>query len=354
MTTAFEPVVLAGTPLANRIVLAPMTRSRAADGGVPAQITAEYYAQRASAGLIVTEGVQPSVEGQGYPFTPGLHTPEQVAGWRTVTDAVHAAGGRIFAQLMHTGRIGHPAQRPGAAGSVAPSAVRAAGQSFTPDGLKDHATPRELTAPEVRRVIADFAAAARNAVDAGFDGVEIHGANGYLVHQFLAPGSNRRTDEWGGSTENRIRFAVEVVRAVAAAIGAERTALRVSPGNGYNDIEEPEPLPAYLALVKELAPLGLAYLHVLEASADTREVTLALRKEFPGLLVLNPATAEPTDHEALALVEEGVADLIAFGRLFLANPDLPARLRTAGPYNTPDPATFYGRDARGYTDYPAL
>ncbi|MHC3390302.1 alkene reductase [Streptomyces lavendulocolor] len=357
MTTAFDPIDLSGTPLANRIAMAPMTRSRAGAGRVPTDLTAEYYAQRASAGLIITEGVQPSPVGQGYPDTPGLHSEEQTAAWRRVTDAVHAAGGRIFAQLMHAGRIGHPdllADLPGGLHPVAPSAVAARGQVYTAEGPKDFVTPRELTDAEVRDTIADFVTAARNAIAAGFDGVELHGANGYLIHQFLAPGTNRRTDAWGGSVENRVRFAAEVVSAVAAEIGAARTALRISPGNPYNDIEEPEPEEAYTALVTELEPLGLAYLHVLESSPATRELTLALRKRFSGTLVLNPATEGPTSAEDLALIEDGTADLVAFGALFLANPDLPARLRANGPYNTPDTATFYGGDHRGYTDYPAL
>ncbi|GHI83356.1 alkene reductase [Streptomyces xanthophaeus] len=354
MTTAFEPVRVAGATLPNRIALAPMTRSRAGEGGVATELVAEYYTQRASAGLIITEGIQPSVVGQGYPFTPGLHSAEQVAAWREVTDSVHAAGGRIFAQLMHSGRIGHPTLLPDGLVPVAPSAVAPQGQLFTGDGMKDFVTPRELTGAEVRATVADYAEAARNAVEAGFDGVELHGANGYLIHQFLAPGSNRRTDEWGGPVENRIRFAVEVVKAVAAAIGAERTALRISPGNPYNDISEPDPQPVYEALVKEIDGLGLAYLHVLEHGPEIREATLALRKQFTGPLVLNPATEGPTDHRALTLIEDGTADLLAFGALFLANPDLPVRLRTEGPYNTPDPTTFFGGDARGYTDYPAL
>ncbi|MFJ3723801.1 alkene reductase [Streptomyces sp. NPDC090045] len=352
MTSAFEPVRIAGSTLSNRIALAPMTRSRAGEGGIATALVAEYYTQRASAGLIISEGIQPSVVGQGYPFTPGLHSAEQVAAWREVTDSVHAAGGRIFAQLMHSGRIGHPSLLPDGLVPVAPSAVAAQGQLFTGEGMKDFVTPHELTGAEVRATIAAYAEAARNAVEAGFDGVELHGANGYLIHQFLAPGSNLRTDEWGGPVENRIRFAVEVVKAVAAAIGAERTALRISPGNTYNDITEPDPQPAYEALVKEIDGLGLAYLHVLEPTPEAREVTLALRKQFSGLLVLNPATEGPTDHRALGLIEDGTADLLAFGALFLANPDLPDRLRTEGPYNTPDPATFFGGDARGYTDYP--
>ncbi|MET9604187.1 alkene reductase [Streptomyces sp. NPDC006512] len=352
MTSAFDSVRIAGGTLPNRIALAPMTRSRAAEGGLPTPLVAEYYTQRASAGLLISEGIQPSVVGQGYPFTPGLHSAEQVAAWREVTDSVHAAGGRIFAQLMHAGRIGHPSLLPDGLIPVAPSAVTPQGQLFTGDGMKDFETPHELTGAEVRATIADFAAAARNAVEAGFDGVELHGANGYLIHQFLAPGSNRRTDEWGGTPENRVRFAVEVVKAVAAAIGAERTGLRVSPGNTYNDIAEPDPQPVYEALVKEIDGLGLAYLHVLENGPEARDITLALRKQFSGPLVLNPATEGPTDHRALTLIEDGTADVLAFGALFLANPDLPDRLRTEGPYNTPDPATFFGGDARGYTDYP--
>ncbi|MFD6876515.1 MULTISPECIES: alkene reductase [unclassified Streptomyces] len=352
MTSAFDSVRIAGDTLPNRIALAPMTRSRAAEGGLVTDLVAEYYSQRASAGLLISEGIQPSPVGQGYPFTPGLHNAEQIAAWRRVTDAVHAAGGRIFAQLMHSGRIGHPSLLPDGLVPVAPSAVAPQGQVFTADGPKDFVTPRELTGAEVRATIADYAEAARNAVEAGFDGVELHGANGYLIHQFLAPGTNLRTDEWGGTTENRIRFAVEAVKAVAAAIGAERTALRVSPGNPYNDISEPEPRPVYEALVKEIDGLGLAYLHVMESGPDSREGTLALRKLFTGPLVLNPATEGPTDHRALGLIEDGTADLLAFGALFLANPDLPDRLRTEGPYNAPDPATFFGGDARGYTDYP--
>ncbi|MBT2504381.1 alkene reductase [Streptomyces sp. ISL-98] len=354
MTTAFDPIDLSGTPLANRIAMAPMTRSRAAEGGVPTELTVEYYVQRASAGLIVTEGIQPSVVGQGYPFTPGLHSQEQTAGWRKVTDAVHAAGGRIYAQLMHAGRIGHPSLLPDGLTSVAPSAVTPAGQLYTGDGMKDFVAPRELTAAGIRETIADFAAAARNAIDAGFDGIELHGANGYLIQQFLSTSTNLRTDEWGGSVENRIRFAVEVTKAVAEAIGADRTGLRISPANPYNDMAETDTEAVYPALVEALEPLGLAYLHAVEVSPEQRELLLALRAKFSGTFILNPATEGPTDHGSLPLVEEGVADVIAYGALFLANPDLPARLRTEGPYNTPDQASFFGGDHKGYTDYPAL
>lgn len=352
MPTAFSPVTVGGVELANRLVMAPMTRNRA-DGGLVTELTAEYYAQRASAGLIITEGTQPSVIGQGYPFTPGLHSPEQTAAWRKVTEAVHAAGGKIVVQLMHTGRIGHPVLLPDGLIPVAPSPVAAEGQVFTPEGMKDFVTPRELTGADIEQTIADHVAAARNAVEAGFDGVELHGANGYLIHQFLAPNSNRRTDGWGGPVAGRIRFAVEVATAVAAAVGPERTGLRLSPGSPTNDISEPDARSTYEELLRQIAPLDLAYLHLMEAG--DRPLTRDLRERFGGSFILNPQTgADPTGPGELALLEDGTADLVAFGRLFLANPDLPRRLATGAPLNTADPATFYGGTAAGYTDYPAL
>ncbi|MCX4974928.1 alkene reductase [Streptomyces sp. NBC_00620] len=356
MTTAFDPIELSGTRLANRIAMAPMTRSRAfGEGLTVTESTVEYYSQRASAGLIVTEGIQPSVQGQGYPNTPGLHTDEQVAAWRKVTDAVHAKGARIFAQIMHAGRIGHPVLWPGEERvSVAPSSVAPDGQLYTQEGPKDFIAPRELDAGEIPAVIEEFVDAARNAVAAGFDGVELHGANGYLIHQFIADNTNLRTDEWGGSVENRIRFAVEVTKAVSAAIGPERTGLRISPGNPYNDIAETDPKATYPALVEALEPLGLGYLHIVEMTPGYRDITLELRELFSGTFILNPATEGPTDHKALGLVEDGVADILAFGALFLANPDLPVRLKSEGPYNAPDPASFFGGDDKGYTDYPTL
>ncbi|MFQ6192739.1 alkene reductase [Streptomyces sp. NPDC000405] len=353
MTTAFEPFLLGGVRLANRIAMAPMTRSRAGEGGTATESTAVYYAQRAGAGLIVTEGTQPSVVGQGYPDTPGLHSAEQVAAWRPVTDAVHRDGGVIYAQLMHTGRIGHPSLLPDGVVPVGPSPVAAKGQVFTHEGPKAFVTPRELTDEEIRRTIADFADAARNAIDAGFDGVEIHGANGYLVHQFLAPNSNRRTDAWGGTTEGRIRFAVEVATAVAEAIGGHRVGFRISPGNPFNDIAEENLEETYGALVRALAPLELAYLHLMEG--PHRDLTLNLRENWPGAFILNPFThPETTGPDALALIKDGTADLVSFGSMFLANPDLPHRLQQGGPFNTPDPTTFYGGDDQGYTDYPSL
>ncbi|MEU6219181.1 alkene reductase [Streptomyces sp. NPDC047022] len=354
MTTAFEPIVLGGKRLANRVAMAPMTRSRAfGPGAEPTELMATYYAQRAGAGLIVTEGIQPSPVGQGYPDTPGLHTPGQVRAWRAVTDAVHREGGVIFAQLMHTGRIGHPSLLPEDLVPVGPSAVAAEGRVFTHEGPKDFVTPRELSEAEILRTIDDFATAARGAIEAGFDGVEIHGANGYLIHQFLAPNANRRTDAWGGGVEGRIRFAVEVTAAVADAIGGHRVGLRVSPGNVYNDIAEDDLAEVYGALLDRVSGLGLAYLHVMEG--PDRDLTARLRGTWPGSFVLNPFTyPETTGPDALKLIEDGSADMVAYGALFLANPDLPRRLAEGGPFNTPDQSTFYGGDHRGYTDYPTL
>ncbi|GGN90679.1 alkene reductase [Actinoplanes lobatus] len=354
MTDAFDAYDLAGTKLANRIVMAPMTRSRAhGPGNSPTDLNATYYAQRATAGLIVSEGIQPSVVGQGYTDTPGLHSQEQVTAWRTVTGAVHAEGGVIFAQLMHSGRIGHPSLLPDDLIPVAPSAVRAAGQLHTHDGMQDLVTPHELTEAEIAGTIADFVSAARNAIAAGFDGVEIHGANGYLVHQFLSDNANQRTDGWGGTTEGRIRFAVEVATAIAEAIGADKLGIRLSPNNPYNDITETSTGEIYPALVGQLAPLGLAYLHLVE-SGD-RELTQRLRAQWPGTFILNPATLPRyTGPEDLALIEDGTTDLLSYGGLFIANPDLPARLAAGGPYNTPDYSKAFGGDHTGYIDYPAL
>ncbi|MBW6435944.1 alkene reductase [Actinoplanes hulinensis] len=354
MTNAFDAYDLAGTKLANRIVMAPMTRSRAhGPGNSPTDLNATYYAQRATAGLIVSEGIQPSVVGQGYTDTPGLHSEEQVTAWRRVTDAVHAEGGVIFAQLMHSGRIGHPSLLPDDLIPVAPSAVRASGQVHTHNGMQDLVTPHELTEAEIAGTIADFASAARNAIAAGFDGVEIHGANGYLVHQFLSDNANQRTDGWGGTTEGRIRFAVEVATAIAAAIGADKLGIRLSPNNPYNDITETDTGEIYPALVSRLAPLGLAYLHLVE-SGD-RELTRRLRAQWPGTFILNPATLPRyTGPQELALIEDGTTDLLSYGGLFIANPDLPARLAAGGPYNTPDYGKAFGGDHTGYIDYPSL
>ena len=354
--TAFEPVQLGSLRLRNRIAMAPMTRSRSYDTHATPDM-ATYYSQRTGAGLIVTEGIQPSPAGQGYPSTPGLHSASQVESWRAVTDAVHARGGTIVAQLMHTGRIGHPSSTAAAGHDgvvpVGPSPVRAAGQIFTPTGLQDHVVPRELTDDEIVATVADFADAARNAVAVGFDGVEIHGANGYLLHQFLATNANRRTDRWGGSPENRIRLTVEVARAVADAIGADRTGLRLSPNNGLGDTHEPDHATTYPLLVAELNELDLTYLHLVDAGAPA--LTPILRSTWDGALVLNAATPDPVDHpRRLDLVEAGAADVVSFGRLFIANPDLVTRLIAGAELALPDMSRAYGGDHRGYTDYPAL
>ncbi|GAA1560065.1 alkene reductase [Actinomadura kijaniata] len=354
MSELFEPVTVGALELPNRLVMAPMTRSRAMRAGEVDELTAEYYAQRASAGLIVTEGTQPNQVGQGYIWTPGLHTEGQVAAWRKVTDAVHAAGGRVFVQLLHTGRVGHPSLH--GETPLAPSPLPSGEQLFTPEGMLDHPEPREMTLDDITRTIEDFTTAARNAIEAGFDGVELHGANGYLIHQFLADGSNRRTDAYGGPVENRIRFAVELTRSVADAIGPERVGLRISPGNPFNGMSESDTDELYVALARELAPLGLAYVHIMENV--NRDTTRKIRAEWPGTLILNPHPTPESypahpEHGEEAL-REGVADAIAFGELWLANPDLPERIRAGGPYNEADRATFYGGGAKGYTDYPAL
>jgi N-ethylmaleimide reductase len=354
VSIAFQPAPLGRQLLKNRIVMSPMTRSRAYGPDLsPTPLMAEYYAQRASAGLIITEGIQPSAAGQGYPDTPGLHSQIQVDGWRKVTDAVHDRRGVIFAQLMHTGRVGHPDNLPRPATQVAPSAVRAAGQIFTPTGLQDYLVPTALTDGQILETIDDFAAAARNAVDAGFDGVEIHGGNGYLVHQFLSTNANQRDDRWGGSAANRARFAVETTRAVAAAIGADRTGLRISPANTLVDIAEDGYVETYLHLVDALNDLGLAYLHVLESTAP--DFTPLLRERWNGTFLLNPATpGSRTGPEHLALIDDGAADFVSFGKLFIANPDLPERLAAGAPLAAPDMSKAYGGDERGYTDYPPL
>ena len=352
MTTAFDPIRVGRHLLRNRIVMSPMTRGRA-KGTIPTALMAEYYAQRASAGLIITEGIQPSAIGQGYTDTPGVHSAEQVDAWRQVTDAVHAQGGVVFAQLMHTGRVGHPSLLAQPRNPVSASPVRAEGQVFTPSGMLDFVTPDPLSHEDILATIDDFVRAARNAVEAGFDGVELHGANGYLLHQFVAANVNLRDDEWGGTPQNRIRLTLEVTRAVASAIGAERTALRISPGNPLNSIVDEDVEETYPLMVEALNPLGLSYLHVLETTAT--DLTPLLRKDWDGPFLLNPATpGTVTGLEQLPLISSGDADLLSFGARFLANPDLPARLAAGGPFNAADMTTAYGGDHRGYTDYPTL
>lgn len=354
MTTAFDSIKVGRFDLRNRVAMAPMTRSRAhGPGATPTPPMATYYGQRASAGLIITEGTQPSAIGQGYPSTPGLHTAAQVAAWQPVTAEVHAAGGVIFAQLMHTGRIGHPSLYAEPLTPVGASPVAAAGQVYTAEGPKDFVVPEPLSNEGVLATIADFVTAARNARAAGFDGVELHGANGYLLHQFLSTNANTRDDQWGGSIEGRIRLTVEVTKAVAAAIGADRLGLRLSPANPFNDIVEDGHRDTYRALVATLDPLGLAYLHI--AEGPDPELTVELRQLWSRVFILNPFTPGAyTGPDSLALIENGAADMVSFATLFLANPDLPARLAAGGPFNALDYATAYGGGESGYIDYPAL
>ncbi len=352
----FAPTTLGSLPLRNRIVMAPMTRSRAVDANIPNDLMAEYYGQRAGAGLIVTEGTSPSPNGTGYPRIPGIWSQAQVAGWRKATDAVHAQAGRIFVQLMHTGRVGHPLNLPAGAELLAPSAVAAEGEMYTDaKGLQPHPVPRAMTDAEVRIAVEEYVHASRNAIAAGFDGVELHGANGYLIEQFLSPQTNRRSDGWGGSVEKRQRFALEVAKAVAAAIGGERVGIRLSPYGvnagmkPYPEIEE-----TYTTLVPRLAAAGIQYVHVVDhsamgAPAVPGELKLAMRRAWPRTFILSGGFDRATAEVAL---NEGRGDLIAFGRPFLANPDLVTRLERGLPLNAPDFATFYTPGPKGYTDYP--
>lgn len=351
MTTLFTSHRIGGLTLPNRVVMAPMSRVRAAAGGLATPSMATYYAQRATAGLIVSEGVQPSVIGQSSPGTPGLHTDEQVAAWRPVTEAVHANGGRIFAQLMHSGRVSHPdtiGVRP-----VAPSAVPAVGEVFTATGPQPAPTPRALDTAEIPEHAGSYARAARRAVDAGFDGVELHGANGYLISQFLSSNANLRTDRYGGTVANRIRFAVEAAAATVEAVGADRTGIRLSPGGTFWGVEETDVPELYAELLSELARLGLAYVHF-EATAE-EEVLVALRRAWPGTLLINPVLPMGPKQTGRDDAEHWLglgADLISFGRAFIANPDLVERLRGGLPIAPVDESTYYQGGDAGYLTYP--
>lgn len=351
MDKIFTPVRIGRNLLANRIAMAPMTRSRALADGTPGALAATYYAQRASVGLIVAEGTQPSEDGQGYLNTPGLHTDAHVAGWKKVTEAVHAKGSRIFIQLMHTGRMSHPDNTPHHRQAVAPSAIAPQTGMFTARGMLDIPVPRALTLEEVRMTVQDFRLAARRAVEAGADGVEIHGANAYLVHQFLAPSANTRTDAYGGSPENRMRFAVEVAQAIADEIGPDRTAIRLSPGLKMWGIDEGAEGPAlYRSLVSQLNALQLAYLHVMHTGNDA--LLADLRQLWKGAFILNrPGRVR---EQIGADVQLGLADLEAYGQMVLANPDFVERVRIGAPLNGSSRDSYYGGGAMGYTDYPTL
>lgn len=346
-----SPFDLGPLSLTNRVVMAPMTRSRAL-GGVPNALMADYYAQRASAGLIITEGTAPSPDALGYARIPGLFSADQVAGWRVVTDKVHAAGGKIIAQLMHVGRIAHDANLPAGARVVAPSAIAAKAQMWTDAaGMRPMPTPVAMDAAQLEATRAEFVQASKNAIAAGFDGVELHGANGYLLEQFLNPHSNQREDGYGGSIANRIRYVVEVVRAVADAIGKDRVGIRLSPYNTFNDLGlYDETHDQYVALARELR--GILFLHVIafEAHAAARATTAAMKDLFGGPIILNGGLDRASADRALS---DGVADLVSFGRPFIANPDLVRRIDAGLPLAQPNPATFYTPGPEGYTDYAA-
>ncbi|WP_433802823.1 alkene reductase [Actinomycetospora sp. CA-084318] len=360
MSTAFDPLDLPTMHLPNRIAMAPLTRRRAYGPGLSAtDLIAEYYEQRATAGLIVAEAMQPEPVGQGYTDTPGLHDEAQAASWRPVTARVHAAGGRIVAQLMHAGRNSHPELLGGGLHPLAPSAVAAEGRvrihGGEPAVRKSYPVPRALPVEDVERTIARFADSAALALTAGFDGVELHGAYCYLIQQFLSSNANLRTDRYGGDLAGRRRFVLELVDAVAARIGAGRLALRLSPGCTAFGLVEDDVDELYRGLVDQL-PRDLGYLHLFEWPGH-RDLTVELRRRWPGTLVLNPHAAWtdfPTGPDALRVVDEGLADVVAFGTHFISNPDLVERLRVGAPLAPADDSTFYRGDARGYTDYPTL
>ena len=365
MTEALaRPLRIGPLDLPHRVAMAPMTRNRAGPGNVPHALNAEYYSQRASAALVITEATQVSEQGVGYPLTPGIHSPEQVAGWRIVTDAVHREGGRIALQLWHVGRISHSSLQPRGASPVAPSAIAAAGEAMTFEGMKPFETPRALETEEIPGIVDQFRRGARNAMEAGFDAVEVHGANGYLLDQFLRDGANAREDSYGGRIENRLRLPLEIVEAVAGIWGADRVGYRISPYQRYNDMADSAPEATFAAAARALDGIGIAWLHVVESDAPGRDAEerdarafvssrpplfRILRDSFDGALIVNSAYDAPRGEAVLA---GGEADLVSYATLFLANPDLPKRLFGGGPLNEPVRKTFYGGAAEGYTDYP--
>jgi N-ethylmaleimide reductase len=355
----FQPFQLGRIQLANRMVMAPLTRNRAEAGNVPGPLTIEYYAQRASLGLIIAEATQVSAQAQGYVSTPGLHTPEQIAGWRQVTDAVHARGGKIFVQLWHTGRMSHTAFQPGEQAPVAPSPIRANAKTYIPGaGYVDTSVPRALETAEIAGIVNDFRTAARQAIEAGFDGIEVHGAHGYLIDAFLRDGSNHRTDGYGGPIENRARFLVEVMAAVIDEIGADKVGIRLSPVSPVNDSSESDPQPLFEHVVRELEKLHPVYIHVVEGhTGGPRDNApfdyAALRKLYSGVWMVNNGYTKEMAQEAIA---SGRADLVSFGRLTISNPDLVRRFKDNAPLNAlfQDAPLYGGQGAHGYTDYPAL
>ena len=349
MPTLFDPLLVGNIELDNRIVMAPMTRSRANDEGIQPPYAARYYGQRASAGLIISEATNISPMAKGYIRTPGIYTEAQIESWRPVTDAVHARGGKIFMQIFHTGRIALPDFLPDRATPVAPSAVRAKGSNFTDEGMKDFVTPREITKEEIAQTVKDFATAAGNAIKAGFDGVELHAASGYIVQQFLTTNVNLRTDEYGGSIENRTRFIFQVLDAMIDKIGAQRVGVKFSPQIPFNDIEELDADLVYPYIIERLNEKQLAYVHVMDSTGGSWHAKL--RPQYHGLYLAGGGFTQERGEELLA---QGGADGIVFGTKFLANPDLPERFKRGAQLNEPDRATFYSTGERGYTDYASI
>ena len=353
----FEPLQLGSVTVKNRVLMAPLTRNRAKPDGTPWAVAEEYYAQRASAGLIFTEATQISAMGKGYINTPGIYRDEHVVAWRNITKAVHAAGGKIALQLWHVGRISHSSLLPDNADPIAPSAIQAKSQTFIETGMVDVSPPRAMTLDDIKTVIEEYRRAAENAKAAGFDAVEVHAANGYLLDQFIRDGSNQRDDEYGGSVENRIRLLLEVVEAVIDVYGADKVGVRLSPTGGFNDMHDSDPKQTFVTAVKALNKYGLAFLHVVEefpgedANTEDQAVNKAVRDAWSGPYIANGGLDAA---KASQLVESGDADAVTFGRPFIANPDLPKRIRTGADWNEPDQETFYGGDEKGYTDYPTL
>jgi len=351
----FAPISLGDLTLPNRVIMAPLTRNRAAmPGNVPQAMNATYYAQRSSAGLIISEATQVAPEGIGYPATPGIHSEEQVQGWRAVNDAIHAQGGRIFVQLWYCGRISHPDLLPDSRQPVSASAIRPEGEAVTYDGLKPFVEPRALHTNELPGIVNQYRQAAKLAGEAGFDGVEIHSANGYLLDQFLRDGTNRRDDSYGGSLENRTRLLMEVLSAVLESWEPSRVGVRISPENTFNDIHDSDPQTTFDSVARALSGKGLGYLHVLEGdmmgggrNVDYRQI----RDNFDGYYMANCGYDKA---RAQAAIASGDTDMVSFGQPYIANPDLVQRFKTGAELNTPDPDTFYGGDEKGYTDYPAL
>jgi len=350
----FSPLKMGPFTLRNRIVMAPMTRNRAGAGNVPQAMNVEYYQQRASAGLIITEASQVAPEGVGYPATPGIHSPEQIAGWKRVSTAVHDQNGLIFLQLWYCGRISHPDLLPDQQQPVSASAIKAEGEAVTFEGMKPFVEPRALAADEIPGIIDQYRRAAANAREAGFDGVEVHAANGYLLDQFLRDSTNHRTDDYGGSVENRTRLVIDVVDAVAEVWDTSQIGVRISPDNTFNDIRDSDPQSLFNYVATALSPKRLGYLHVVEGGmmGDEHKVDYEqIRQRFEGCYMANLGYDRAKAQQAIA---NGHADLVSFGALYLANPDLVERFKTGAELNAPDQATFYGGDEHGYTDYPFM